>query len=548
MITDVKTLGDLVDRAAALWPQREAVVFEGQRISYSKLQATVNKLAVALLKLGVRKGDKVAVLFTNRPQWAFSEYAIDKLGAIVVPINTRYTVDEMTYILNHSDATTLIMMDRFQQISYITMINEICPTLSNAAPGQLSCQKVPFLKNIIVFGSEKYPGTFNLGDMMKEAAESDLTEIAKVQALVGPDDIAHLPYTSGTTGKPKGVMTTHRQYIRFNTGFINGIGGFDEEDRLCVAPPFSHNFGNSQGILTPSFCGSTSVLLESFDAEACMELIEKEGCTFFAGSPTMYIKMLRHEKFSTHNLSSLRAGLIAAAPAPVSIINEIKQRMGIRILVNGFGMTENSVGTSMTRPEDPSEILSSTVGRPLWEDYEVKVVDIRTGRDLPPESEGELCTRGPLIMKGYYKMHEETASLIDGEGWFHTGDLGAIDESGYIRITGRLKDVFMPGGLNVSPEEVENVFYANPKVKQAAVFGVPDEVMGEVGAAYVELKMGEQCSERELKEFCKGRLANFKIPKYVVFTDDFPMTTSGKIQKFLLKERAVKKLGLQDKR
>jgi fatty-acyl-CoA synthase len=427
-------------------------------------------------------------------------------------------------------------------------MNEICSSLSNAAPGQLNSQKMPFLKNIIVSGREKYPGTFNFDGLIEEAAESDLKEIAKVQALVGPDDIAHLPYTSGTTGKPKGVMTTHRQYIKFNMGFIYGIGGFGEEDRLCVAAPFSHNFGNSQGILTPAFCGSTSVLLESFDAETCMQLIEKEACTFFAGSPTMYIKMLRHEKFSIHNLSSLRAGLIAAAPAPVSIINEIKQRMGIRFLVNGFGMTENSVGTSMTRPEDPSEVLSSTVGRPLWEDYEVKVVDIGSGRDLPPGSEGELCTRGPLIMKGYYKMPEETASVIDAEGWFHTGDLAAIDESGYIRITGRLKDVFMPGGLNVSPEEVENVFYANSKVKQVAVFGVPDEIMGEVGAAYVELKMGEQCSERELKDFCKGRLANFKIPKYVVFTNDFPMTTSGKIQKFLLKGRAVKELGLHEKR
>jgi fatty-acyl-CoA synthase len=361
---------------------------------------------------------------------------------------------------------------------------------------------------------------------------------------VGPDDIAHLPYTSGTTGKPKGVMTTHRQYIRFNRGFIKGIGGFTDRDRLCVAPPFSHNFGNSQGILTPAFCGAASVLIESFDARECLALIEKEHCTFFAGSPTMYVKMLRDENFSKYDLTSLRAGLIAAAPAPVAIIEEVQDRMGIQTLVNGFGMTENSVGTSMTRPGDPPEVLSRTVGKPLWPDYEVKVVDIQSGADLPAGQEGEFCTRGPLIMKGYYKMERETSELIDEDGWFHTGDMAVIDDAGYIQITGRLKDVFMPGGLNVSPEEVENVLYGHSKIKQVSVLGVPDEVMGEVGAAFVELKDGTDAGEEEIIGFCKGRLANFKIPRYILFTNDFPMTSSGKVQRFILRERAVRQLGL----
>jgi len=383
-----------------------------------------------------------------------------------------------------------------------------------------------------------------LDELIGGTTDKELQAVAEAQALVESEDIAHMPYTSGTTGKPKGVMTTHRQYIRFNLGFIEGIGGFRETDRLLVAPPFSHNFGNSQGILTPAFCGAASVLIETFDARKCLELIQKKRCTFFAGSPTMYIRMLREDDFSRYDLSSLRAGLIAAAPAPVAIIKEIQSKMGIRILVNGFGMTENSVGTSMTRPGDSPEVLSETVGKPIWPDYEVKVADIRTGEDLPHGTEGELCTRGPLIMKGYYKMPEETAKLIDKAGWFHTGDMAVIDESGYIRITGRLKDIYMPGGLNVSPEEVENVIFTHPGVKHVTVLGVPDEDLGEAGAAFVEMKEGHKASGEEIIRYCKGRIAGFKIPKYVFFTNDFPMTASGKVQRFILKDRVIRELGL----
>jgi len=544
VIGDAKTLGELIDQAAETWPDHEAIVYEDKRVSYRQLQERANRLAGALFKLGVRKGDKVSVLFTNLPQWAYAEFAIDKIGGIVVPVNTRYSVDEIEYILNHSDSTTLIMMDGFQKIDYMAMVREICPELDASEPGHLKSEKLPFLKNVIVFRDRRYRGTFDFSELMEIREGKVMKDLDKAQKEVRSDDIAHLPYTSGTTGKPKGVMTTHQQYIRFNLGFIKGIGGFTEKDRLCVAAPFSHNFGNSQGLLTPAFCGAASVLIEAFDARKCLELIEKERCTFFAGSPTMYIKMLRDEHFSKHDLSSLRSGLIAAAPAPVAIIEEIQARMGIKTLVNGFGMTENSVGTSMTRPGDPPEVVSKTVGKPLWPDYEIKVIDINTGEGLPPGAEGELCTRGPLIMKGYYKMLEETAKLIDQEGWFHTGDIAIIDEGGYIRITGRLKDVFMPGGLNVSPEEVENVLYTHPEIKQIAVVGVPDAVMGEVGAAFVELKEGKTVSDLEIIDFCKGRLANFKVPRHIIFTDDFPMTTSGKVQKFILRDRAIERLGL----
>jgi fatty-acyl-CoA synthase len=545
VIEDARSIGELIDKASQNWPDHEAFVHGDQRITYREVRERANRLAAALLKLGIKRGDKVAILFTNLPQWFYAEYAVCKIGGMVVPVNTRYSTKELEYILGHSDSTTLIMMDHFQKMDYMAMVKGICPELGSSAPGDLRSRKLPLLKNVIVSGQAHHNGTFNFSDLVEKTDEDVQNRVARVQLEIESEDIAHIPYTSGTTGNPKGVMTTHSQYLRFNLGFINGIGGFTEKDRLCVAAPFSHNFGNSQGILTPAFCGATSVLIETFDARRCLELIEKEGCTFFAGSPTMYIRMLRDENFSKYDLSSLRSGLIAAAPAPVPVIEEIQSKMGVRNLVNGYGMTENSVGTSMTRPGDPPEILSATVGKPMWPDYEVKIVDINTGQDLSAGSQGELCTRGPLIMKGYYKMPEETAALSDEQGWFHTGDLAIIDKRGYIRITGRLKDVFMPGGLNVSPEEVEDVIHTHPKVKQVTVIGVPDDELGEAGAAFVELKAGEMATDRELIDYCKGRLANFKIPRYVLFTKDFPMTTSGKVQRYILRDQAIEELGLE---
>ena len=366
-------------------------------------------------------------------------------------------------------------------------------------------------------------------------------DLKLAQTQVDENDVAHIPYTSGTTGFPKGVMTTHNQYLWFNSSFARNIG-LTEKDRLCVPPPFCHNFGNSQGIHTPTLCGSCSVIVEYFDPSLCLEAMDKEHCTFFAGTPTMYIKMLQDPDFNRFNLTSLKLGLIAAAPAPVKLIQDIINRTGIQTLIHGYGMTENSVGTSMTRPGDPPEIISTTVGKP-FPGAQVKVVDPNTGEDLPPGKDGELCTKGRLIMKGYYKMPEESAKLMDRKGWFHTGDLGVINQDGYIRITGRLSDVFMPGGLNVSPEEVENVLFTHPKIRQVAVVGVPDPVMGEVGMAFVELKEGETAEETEILEFCKDKLANYKIPKYARFVHEFPMTPTGKVQRFMLRKRVRQEKG-----
>ena len=542
MIEETRTLGDLLDQAVQRWPGREAIVFKDRRMTYAEYRQKVDQMAKALLGIGVRKGDKVSVLLSNRPEWSISEYAIDKIGAVVVPINTRFKPDEMKYVLGHSDSTTLIMMDRFLEIDYVGMLREICPELSDCAPGDLK-SSTPLLRNIVCLSESGVPGAYDFEDLLRLGGKlSNDADLHRSQREVDEEDIAHIPYTSGTTGVPKGVMTSHYQYLWFNSSFARNIG-LTEEDRLCVPPPFCHNFGNSQGIHTPTLCGACSVIVEYFDARLCLDTIEREKCTFFAGTPTMYIKMLQHPDFDKFDLSSLRSGLIAAAPAPVKLIREIMARMGIKVLIHGYGMTENSVGTSMTRPGDSPEIISTTVGRP-FPGAEVKVAEPGTGKELASGLPGELCTRGRLIMKGYYKMPELTAKLVDESGWFHTGDMAVIDEDGYIRITGRLKDIFMPGGLNVSPEEVENVLYSHPRIKQVSITGVPDNVMGEVGMAFVELKEGENATEQEIIEFCKERMANYKVPRYVKFVNDFPMTTTGKVQRFKLREQAIRELGL----
>jgi fatty-acyl-CoA synthase len=544
MIEEAKTLGDLLDKASERWLDREAIIFKGERILYREFREKANQFAKALLNIGIRKGDKVSILFSNRPEWSISEYAVDKIGAIVVPINSRYKTHELEYILRHSDSTTLIMMDKFLGSDYMAMLQEICQELSKSEPGRLRSPKVPFLKNIICFSTQRYTGAYDFYELMKAGSKlNNDEELKDAQSQVSEEDIAHIPYTSGTTGFPKGVMTTHYQYLWFNSSFARNIG-LMEEDRLCVPPPFCHNFGNSQGIHTPTLCGACSVIVEYFDPIVCLETIERERCTFFAGTPTMYIKMLQHPDFEKFNLTSIKLGLIAAAPAPVKVIHDIMDRMGIKVLIHGYGMTENSVGTSMTRPGDPPEIISTTVGKP-FPGAQIKTVDLNTGEDLPPGKEGELCTKGRLIMKGYYKMPEESAKLIDQNSWFHTGDLAVIDENGYIKITGRLKDVFMPGGLNVSPEEVENILYTHPKINQVTVVGVPDPIMGEVGMAFVELKEAEEETEEGIIQFCKVKMANFKVPKYVRFVNEFPMTSTGKVQRFKLREQAIQDMGLK---
>ena len=525
----------------AKYGKEEAMVFKGERITYREIGRRVENFAKGLLRLAMRKGEKVGIWLSNRSEWAIAEFAVAKIGAVMVPLSTRFKAFDLEYILKQSDTTTLIMVDVFLKNNYLQVIEEICPELESAKPGELNSKRLPSLKNVICLSESKYPGMFAFQDIMREGEDPSLdAPLKRIQSTLKSSDIINIPFTSGTTGFPKGVMTTHEQYLGEIIAARDRLT-IKEKDRFLAAPPFFANFGNYFGILLPTLVGGCSIPVEFFDPEECLRLIEKEKVTHFSGTPTMYLDILNHPDFAKYNLSSLRTGMTGASPASVQMINDIRSKMGIKTICNGYGMTENSGATKMTCGADSAEVMAKTTGKPL-PGAEIKVVDLKTKRDLPKNQIGELCTRGWIVMKGYYKMEEETAKCFDENGWFHTTDLGYIDDENNFVITGRIKDMFISGGTNVYPAEVENFLYTFPKIHQIAVVGVPDERMGERGMAFVILKEGQTSSEKEIMDFCKDKIANYKIPKYVKFVNEIPMTGVGKVQKFKLQESALEEL------
>jgi fatty-acyl-CoA synthase len=536
-----KTLADLFDQAVTKYGREEAMVFNEKRITYHEMGRRVTDFAKGLLKLGVKKGDKVGIWLSNRPEWAIAEFAVAKVGAVMVPLSTRFRAFDIEYILKQSDSTTLIMTDFFLKNNYLEVIDEICPELRSAKPGELKSKKLPLLRNVICLTEKQYPGMFKFQDLMEGENDPLLDSLLKkMQSSLISSDVINIPYTSGTTGFPKGVMTTHEQYLGEILVFRDRLT-ISEKDRFLALPPFFANFGNYFGILLSALVGGCSAPVEFFDPEECLGLIEKEKITHFTGTPTMYLDILNHPKFTKYNLSSLRTGMTGASPASVQMIEDVRSKMGIKTLCNGYGMTENSGATTMTCGADSAEVMAQTTGKPL-PGVEIKVVDLKTNEDLPKNQIGELCTRGWIVMKGYYKMGDETAKCFDEKGWFHTTDLGYIDDEDNFVITGRIKDMFISGGTNVYPAEVENFLYTFPKIHQVAVVGVPDDRMGERGMAFVILKESQTCSEKEILDFCKDKIANYKIPKYVKFVNEIPMAGVGKVQKFKLQESALEEL------
>lgn len=536
-----RNLADLIDFAMERYPENEAVVFGDQRLTYRELGSKIDALAMGLLNLGIGKGDKVGIWLSNRPEWLIFEFAIIKIGAVMVPLSTRFKAYDLAYIIKQSDANSLVMMDRFLKIDYVQMILELIPEISDTEPGRLVSKDFPMLKNIICIGEKEYEGFFSLEQLMEERSDADLEDKLKERrASLHAEDVVNLPYTSGTTGFPKGVLTNHLQYIGETLVFRDRLQ-IREGDRFLASAPFFANFGNYFGILLPVMVGGCTVPLAYYDPEECLRAIEKETCTHFTGTPTIYLDILNHPKLNDYDISSLRTGMTGAAPASVQMVNDVRAKMGIQILCNGYGMTENSGATTMTSGSDSPEIMASTTGQP-FPDVEIKIVGPDTAETLPVGEIGELCSKGWIVMKGYYKMPEETEKCFDSDGWFHTGDLGYLDEQGNFCITGRLKDMFISGGTNVYPTEIENFLYSFPKIKQVALIGVPDERMGEVGFAFIVLKEGQESSEEEIKGYCKARIANYKIPRYVTFVEDIPVAGVGKIQKFKLEEEAKKEL------
>lgn len=539
------TIGDLLDETAGRYPEKEALVYQerGLRYSFAEFQGICNQAARGFMSLGIQKGENIAIWATNVPEWVISQYATAKMGAVLVTVNTSYRTHELEYLLRQSEATTLLLIDSYRDANYLAMIRDICPELDTAKPGELCAERLPHLKNVIYIGDERQPGMFLWSDLLKRSASVSEEERIARQRTLEPDDVINMQYTSGTTGFPKGVMLSHNNIVN-NAVKVAGCQRLGPEDRVCIPVPFFHCFGCVMGTLACVATGATMVPVTAFDPGLVLSVVEKERCTALYGVPTMFIAELNHPSFGERDLSSLRTGIMAGSLCPTEVMKSVIDKMGIRDITISYGQTESSPVITQTVPEDSFERKVTTVGR-VHEGVEAKIIDPVTGDTLPPGVQGELCTRGYLVMKGYYNMPEQTAKAIDSDGWLHTGDLATVDEEGYFRITGRLKDMIIRGGENIYPREVEEFLYTHPKILDVQIVGVPDPLYGEQVLACIRVRPGEALTEEEVLRYCEGKIARFKIPKYIRFMDEYPMTASGKIQKFKLREQAIHDLGLQ---
>lgn len=540
------TIGGLLDQMAERFPGNDALVYvdRGLRYSYSEFNEVCRRVAKGLLRLGVKKGDHVSIWATNVPEWVILSFATAKIGAVLVTVNTSYRTTELEYILKQSDSGYLFLVKGFKDIDYMETLYEVVPEVRNSTPGTLHSELLPCLKQVVYIGEETPAGTINFNDLYGMAEAVSDEALGEIERSLDIHDVIQMQYTSGTTGFPKGVMLTH--YNLTNNGFYIGeCMKFTEKDRLCIPVPFFHCFGSVLAVMASVTHGSAMVPIVAFNALQVLQAIEQERCTAVHGVPTMFIAELEHPDFDTFDLTSLRTGIMAGSVCPIEVMKRAVNDMHMTEITSVYGQTESSPGITQTRTEDSIELRVATVGRAL-PGAEVKIIDIETGATLPPGKQGELCARGYMVMKGYYKMPEETAKVIDVDGWLHTGDLAVMDENGYCKITGRIKNMIIRGGENIYPKEIEEFLYTHPKVSDVQVYGVPDRKFGEQVMAAIVVKKGMEMTEDEVKDFCRGKIANYKIPKYVKFVDAYPMTASGKIQKFKLREMAIRELQLED--
>lgn len=537
------TIGNMLDDTASKYQEKEALVYHerGLRYTFGEFQEICNQAARGFMSLGIQKGENIAIWATNVPEWVISQFATAKMGGVLVTVNTSYRVHELEYLLRQSESTTLLLMDSYRDANYLAMIQEICPELQTCEPGALQSKRLPHLKNVIYLGNERQPGMFLWSDLLERAAWVTEEERSARQATLSPDDVINMQYTSGTTGFPKGVMLSHVNIVN-NAIKVAECQRLGFEDKVCIPVPFFHCFGCVMGTLACVATGATMVPVIAFDPGVVLAVVEAERCTALYGVPTMFIAELNHPTFAERNLSSLRTGIMAGSLCPIEVMKKVVDQMGIRDITIAYGQTEASPVITQTVPEDSLERKVSTVGR-LHAEVEAKIIDPATGDILPSGVQGELCTRGYLVMKGYYNMPEETVKAIDHEGWLHTGDLATVDEEGYYRITGRLKDMIIRGGENIYPREVEEFLYTHPKVLDVQIVGVPDAKYGEQVLACIRVKPHETLTAEEVRDYCEGKIAHYKIPRYIQFVDEYPMTASGKIQKFKLREQALQLFG-----
>ncbi|MFH1058686.1 MAG: AMP-binding protein [Pseudomonadota bacterium] len=532
------TLGQILDRAIANHPDNLAVAYvdRGLRLTYREFGQVVDQLAKGLMALGVAKGEKLAVWATNVPYWVALQFATAKIGAIQLTVNTHYKTSELEYLLRQSESENLVIIDGYRDTDYVRTVYDLAPELRTHERGHLKSARFPYLKRVFFLGPEKHRGMYSVPEVLALAAMTSEAAYARRQAGLDPQDVVNMQYTSGTTGFPKGVMLTHHN-IGNNGYFIGDCQRLGPDDRLCLPVPLFHCFGCVLGVLAAINHASGLVILEEFDPVAVMTAVESERCTALYGVPTMFIAILEHKLFNKFDFSSLRTGIMAGAPCPVKVMEQVIERMNMREVTIAYGLTENSPVMTQTRPEDDIARRTQSVGRALPA-IEVRIVDPETGRDLPPGAQGEVCCRGYSVMKGYYNQPEATAAAIDQDGWLHSGDLGVMDADGYLAITGRHKDMIIRGGENIYPREIEEFLYRLPGVSDVQVVGVPSPKYGEEVGAFIILKPGFSYTPEDVRDFCRGQISRYKVPRHVAFVGSYPLTASGKIQKYKLRELA----------
>lgn len=533
-----KTIGDWLEYWAEETPDREYIVYSDRdlRFTWKVFNERVDNMAKGLIAIGVTRGVNVGIWAQNVPDWLTFLYATAKIGAIAVTINTNYESEELQYVIENSDMHTLCMTDGVPGSNYTDIVYDLLPELKTKQRGKLQSNRFPELKNVVYIGQEKYRGMYNTAEILLLGQYVHDDEFRRLRALSSSHDVVNMQYTSGTTGFPKGVMLTHHNIT--NNGYLTGVHmQFSQKDKCCVCVPLFHCFG----IVLATMCclthGSTQVMVERFDPLVTLASIHRERCTVLHGVPTMFIAQLNHPMFSMFDLSSLRTGIMAGALCPEELMRQVSEKMYMKP-TSVYGMTETSPGMTQSRLDDSFEVRLTTVGS-AYEFTEVKVLDPETGEECPVGVSGEMCCRGYNVMKGYYKNPEGPAEVIDANGFMHSGDLGVKDENGNYRITGRIKDMIIRGGENIYPKEVEDFLYKMPGVQDVQVVAVKSERYGEDVGAFIIQKEGYEIATEDVRDFCKGHIAKYKIPRYVFVVDSFPMTGSGKIQKFRLREMAL---------